>query len=83
MFLEGGTRDHFFGWLRDTHPVLAEGYERLYARKYAPRAYRETVRATVAALRTKYGMDERRSPAGDDPIRQAAVRDAEQQMLRW
>jgi DNA repair photolyase len=60
MFLEGGTRDHFMGWLQQEHPDLVGGYQRLYARKYAPQAYRKEVSGLVAALRTKYGLDGRR-----------------------
>jgi DNA repair photolyase len=60
MFLEGGTRDHFMRWLGDAHPELVEGYAKLYARKYAPTPYRKEVSATIAALKKKYGVTDRR-----------------------
>jgi DNA repair photolyase len=47
MHLEGGTRDHFMGWLEAEHPELVDGYRRLYATKYAPNAYRERVHSVI------------------------------------
>lgn len=80
MFLEGGTRDHFTKWLASERPDLVAGYNRLYARKYAPAAYRKEVHAVFNALRDKYGLNrrERRDEAEPEPIQLA-----EQQMLRW
>ena len=43
MYLEGGTRDHFMRWLEAEHPELVDGYQQLYAGKYAPTAYRDEV----------------------------------------
>lgn len=79
MFLEGGTRDHFMHWLADAYPQLFEGYRRLYARKYAPTAYRRDVQAIVRALREKYGINGR--DEADDERATEPVRLAEQQML--
>src|SRR5687768_173987 len=81
MFLEGGTRDHFMRWLADAYPELVDGYQQLYARKYAPDAYRKEVSQVVGMLRTKYGLAQR---ADAEEERPAAANDAaEQQMLRW
>src|SRR3954471_24161834 len=60
MFLEGGTRDHFMRWLGDAHPELVDGYAKLYARKYAPPDYRKEVSSAIGALKTKYGVTDRR-----------------------
>jgi DNA repair photolyase len=81
MFLEGGTRDHFMRWLADAYPQLLEGYERLYARKYAPAAYRNEVKQVISLLRTKYEVNRRE----DDDRResQSPTAIAEQQMLNW
>ena len=57
MFLEGGTRDHFMRWLQQEYPQLVDGYHQLYARKYAPAAYRKEVSGLVAALKSRYGLD--------------------------
>ncbi|MBI4886593.1 MAG: radical SAM protein [Acidobacteria bacterium] len=54
MYLEGGTRDHFMRWLSQEFPHLVEGYEGLYAGKYAPSPYRQEVRDVVGLLRRKY-----------------------------
>ena len=59
MFLEGGTRDHFMRWLQQEFPQLVDGYSRLYARKYAPPAYRKEVSALIGMLKTKYGLASR------------------------
>jgi DNA repair photolyase len=59
MYLEGGTRDHFMGWLAREFPGLVDGYESLYARKYAPAPYRKEVQHVVSGLRNKYGVNGR------------------------
>jgi DNA repair photolyase len=81
MFLEGGTRDHFLRWLSDNYPQLADGYAQLYARKYAPSAYRTEVQRVFGALRDKYGVNKR--AAGHESSSSPEVREAEQQMLTW
>jgi DNA repair photolyase len=82
MFLEGGTRDHFMGWLQREYPQLVEGYTQLYARNYAPSSYRKEVQTVVSLLRTKYGMNTRdRTEDGVTKPQQSAG--AEQQMLEW
>jgi DNA repair photolyase len=82
MFLEGGTRDHFMRWLAQEYPQLVDGYASLYARKYAPAAYRREVGTIVGDLRKKYGVAdrERDDTAEASP---APITEAEQQMLRW
>jgi DNA repair photolyase len=62
MFLEGGTRDHFMGWLQQAYPQLMDGYRQLYARKYAPAAYRKEVGNLIGLLKKKYGLHDRRHP---------------------
>jgi DNA repair photolyase len=85
MFLEGGTRDHFLRWLDAEHPHLADGYRRLYTRKYAPAAYRKDVQTLFAELRDKYGLNKRdyaeEARTAGGPLNAAA--EAEQQLLRW
>jgi hypothetical protein len=60
MFLEGGTRDHFMRWLQQEYPQLVDGYTQLYARKYAPAAYRKEVSSLIAAFKSKYGLSGQR-----------------------
>jgi DNA repair photolyase len=59
MHLEGGTRDHFMRWLSEEYPHLVEGYSQLYAKKYAPAAYRKEVNRVVSETRRKHGMPPR------------------------
>jgi DNA repair photolyase len=59
MHLEDGTRTHFMGFIRREFPNLLPRFERLYARKYAPEAYRREVRAMVGVLQRRYGLDAR------------------------
>ena len=56
MHLEGGTRDHFMGYLSREFPQLVVRYEQLYASKYAPKDYTSRVGETVSILKTKYGL---------------------------
>ena len=48
-----GAREHFFGFLAREFPDLVEGYERLYAKRYAPSAYSAAVKHTVVELRKR------------------------------
>lgn len=76
MFLEGGTRDHFMKFLAREYPQLVEGYQQLYARKYAPEAYRNEVRAIVDMLQKKYSVERGRqdAPAKDQHPAQPGFR---------
>jgi hypothetical protein len=71
MFLEGGTRDHFMGWLANEFPHMVEGYKSLYAGKYAPSSYRKEVGNVLAMLRTKHGVNGR---GGDDDTAESKAR---------
>ena len=82
MFLEGGTRDHFMRWLADAYPDMMDGYNKLYARKYAPAAYRKEVQQVIGLLRTKYGLDKSRYEDDRNEVVPAA-RVAEQKLLDW
>ncbi len=56
MHLEGGTRDHFLGFLQSEFPHLVERYGQLYASKYPAPEYRRRVRSVVATLTNRYGL---------------------------
>jgi DNA repair photolyase len=64
LYLRAGTREHFLDCLARDFPEQLEHYEGLYARRaYLPAAEQEPVRRAVAALRTRYGVrDRRRAP---------------------
>lgn len=61
LHLQGGTRDHFFEFLRRDFPHLVPQYDRMYAGKYAPRAYTDRVHAVIKGLKSKYGLNARGS----------------------
>jgi DNA repair photolyase len=62
MYLKGGTRDHFMGFLASEFPHMVEGYNRLYAGAYAKAEYVTSVRGMIAMLQARYGNFERRTP---------------------
>ena len=78
LYLKGGTKDHFMGFLRTEFPHLVEGYERLYPGAYASQAYAEAVRNLVTLLREKYDVGARRrggaepAEAGNDDVNEPA-----------
>src|SRR5690606_22463685 len=59
LHLDGGTRDHFLGFLAREYPVLSDRYERLYAAKYAPKDYQTRVKQVVGLLKARYGVGQR------------------------
>jgi DNA repair photolyase len=84
MYLKGGTRDHFIGFLSKEYPHMVEGYDRLYAGAYAPAGYVAKVREMIGALQRKFQVAPRASEkprpsmAGD-----TNPRSAEQQVFEW
>jgi len=60
MFLKGGTKDHFMGFLAKEYPEMVEGYGRLYAGAYAKADYIAGVRGMISALQQKYDVAPRR-----------------------
>ncbi len=55
MHLQDGARAHFMSFLAREFPRLVPRYEKLYARKHAPEAYRSEVRSLVRLLQDRYG----------------------------
>src|SRR5882672_8765732 len=47
MYLQDGTRDHFMRFIERDFPAMRPRFERLYAKKYPPEAYRKEVQAMV------------------------------------
>jgi DNA repair photolyase len=89
MFLEGGTRDHFMRFLQHEFPALVDQYDQLYAAKYLPRDYRDRVQKTVAMLKMRFGLGNRKGRQENDNPPEAptsacnAERRASQGELRW
>ena len=63
MYLKGGTKDHFMGFLAREFPEMVEGYNRLYAGAYARSEYVASVRGMIALLQARHGgnLERRRS----------------------
>lgn len=59
LYLKGGTKDHFMGFLAREFPHMVEAYERLYAGAYATPEYVGTVRALIDMLQEKHELARR------------------------
>jgi DNA repair photolyase len=59
LYLKGGTRDHFMGFLRHSFPAMVENYERLYTGAYAGPEYAGSVRALIEMFQEKYQVSRR------------------------
>jgi DNA repair photolyase len=66
LYLKGGTKDHFMGFLRTEFPNLVGGYERLYSGSYAPANYVKTVKDLIDDLRQRHAVGTRASRMADD-----------------
>lgn len=67
MYLKGGTKDHFMGFLSKEFPHMVDGYNRLYAGAYAKPAYVKTVKGMIAALQDRYGLTRGRADIPSEP----------------
>jgi DNA repair photolyase len=59
MYLKGGTKDHFMGFLAHAFPHMVRGYGRLYAGAYAAPAYVREVRAMIEMFKKRHGLTDR------------------------
>ena len=73
LYLKGGTKDHFMGFLRHEFPEMARSYERLYPGAYASAEYVGAVRALIDMLQDRYDVNRRarrgaltKEPAGQE-----------------
>ena len=62
LHIRPGVREVFEPWLRRSRPDLAERYERLYSRSYAPQELRRRITRTVRDLVEQYGGTRARPP---------------------
>ncbi|MEZ5294666.1 MAG: radical SAM protein [Vicinamibacterales bacterium] len=53
LHLEGGARAHFLRVLAAEYPHLVDGYERLFAGKYAPASYTDEIARVVGLLKAR------------------------------
>ena len=61
MYLKGGTKEHFMGFLAREFPHMVAGYDRLYAGAYAKPDYAKSVRAIIDALQERHDVERRSS----------------------
>jgi DNA repair photolyase len=59
LYLKGGTKDHFMGFLRHAYPEMVASYERLYPGAYAPAEYVSSVRALIDMMQERYQVRRR------------------------
>jgi DNA repair photolyase len=59
LYLKGGTKDHFMGFLRQSFPEMARGYERLYPGAYAAPEYVSAVRGLIDMMQERYNVNRR------------------------
>jgi DNA repair photolyase len=71
MHLQDGTRSHFMKFIQREFPAMTPGFERLYARKYAPASYRDEVKAMVRLLQQRYGLTAREDAEESSPAKEA------------
>jgi DNA repair photolyase len=85
MFLKGGTKDHFLGFISREFPQMVEGYQHLYAGAYANSQYLTGVRGMIATLERRYQMNTRESKgsASDGIEAQEERATCEQAALDW
>lgn len=60
LYLKGGTKDHFMGFLRQEFPQMVGRYERLYPGAYASADYAASVHAMVETLQERYQLNKRK-----------------------
>jgi len=77
MYLQDGTRTHFMKFIERDFPSMAPRFEKLYARKYPPDAYRKEVQGMVKVLQARYGLG-RRERGNETPDEAATLQEPEQ-----
>ena len=83
MHLQDGTRAHFMRFLAREFPSMVPRYERLYARKHPPEAYREEVKGMVRLLQQRHGLTRQRKDEQDDTADPVDAGAAEQVAFTW
>ena len=83
MHLEEGTRNHFLAFIEREFPAMRPAFERLYAKKHPPAAYRKEVQAMVRVLQDRYGLSKRENqPPINAPARDPLL-EPEQAAFAW
>jgi DNA repair photolyase len=84
LYLKGGTKDHFMGFLAQAFPAMADKYQRLYPGAYAPPEYASTVRALIEMLQERHQVNRRaRRVSVPEPEEDEAPAAPEQTGFTW
>jgi DNA repair photolyase len=88
MYLKGGTKDHFMGFLAKEFPGMVAGYERLYAGAYASADYVKATQAMIAVIQQRHDVGPRTKSAegrgaGAAPRRRNEEAAGEQAAFEW
>ncbi|MFL6279786.1 MAG: radical SAM protein [Vicinamibacterales bacterium] len=71
LYLKGGTKDHFMGFLQQQFPHLVDSYNRLYAGAYAKSDYVKATRGMIDVLQRRYEVRGRRSRSEESVPKEA------------
>jgi DNA repair photolyase len=83
MYLQEGTRDHFMRFIEQEFPAMRPRFEKLYAKKYPPDAYRKEVKGMVRVLQDRYGLRRRQEASVDLRTAAADLTETEQVGFSW
>ncbi len=85
MHLQDGTRAHFMKFIERDFPSMLPRFEKLYAQKFAPDAYRREVKAMVRVLQQRHGLTStaRRLPGDAGPAEEPQPAEPEQVGFAW
>jgi hypothetical protein len=79
LYLKGGTKDHFLGFLAKEYPEMLDAYRRLYPGAYAPAPYVTTVRQVINSLQERYDVRRRATRVPSEPAHGDEAETIEQQ----
>ncbi len=84
LYLKGGTKDHFMGFLAREYPEMLDGYRSMYPGAYAPAKYVTAIRQMVDGLQERYEVRRRAAkvPAGPASV-ESVGGDVEQPAFEW
>jgi DNA repair photolyase len=83
MYLKGGTRDHFMGFLAHSFPEMVASYNRLYAGAYAKPEYVREVKAMIEMFKQRHGMVGNSRYEDAEPDESVAPSGPAQGAFRW
>ena len=83
LYLKGGTKDHFMGFLANAYPQMVESYGRLYAGAYASTEYVSSIRALIGMLQERHQVNRRmREETASEP-EEIVPSETEQSEFDW